>query len=119
MRIALRDYYRAFQQRASWIRNELLYVDDLEKYEIRLVDEWEHFYAEMEDDLTLSGTTSEEEKIRAGRKLLSDIEKQDIRIRPKCQEAFIMRGSYHMLANKLKVGWHIDFYTRLKSLLDT
>lgn len=30
-----------------------------------------------------------------------------------------MRGSYHMLANQLKVGWHIDFYDRLKRLLDT
>ena len=49
----------------------------------------------------------------------SEIEKKDIRIRPKCQEAFVMRGSYHMLANQLKVGWHIDFYDRLKRLLDT
>ena len=49
----------------------------------------------------------------------AEIEKKDIRIRPKCQEAFVMRGSYHMLANQLKVGWHIDFYDRLKRLLDT
>ena len=59
----------------------------------------------------------EEEKIEEGRRLFSDIEKKDIRIRPKCQEAFVMRGSYHMLANQLKVGWHIDFYDRLKKLL--
>jgi len=60
-----------------------------------------------------------EEKAKAGRKLLSDIEKKDIRIRPKCEEAFVMRGSYHMLANKLKVGWHVDFFERLKGLLCT
>ena len=58
-------------------------------------------------------------KIKEGRRLFSEIEKKDIRIRPKCQEAFVMRGSYHMLANQLKVGWHIDFYDRLKRLLDT
>lgn len=61
---------------------------------------------------------TEDEKIKEGRRLFSDIEKSDIRIRPKCQEAFVMRGSYHILANQLKVGWHIDFYERLKELLN-
>lgn len=117
MQIALRDYYRAFRQRANWVRNDLLYIDELEKYEERLIDEWEHAFAAMEDNLAESSGVTEKEKIEEGRKLFSDIEKKDIRIRPKCQEAFVMRGSYHMLANRLKVGWHIDFYDRLKKLL--
>ena len=50
--IALRDYYRAFRQRASWIRNNLLYITELEKYEQKLIDEWEHDFAEMEDNLS-------------------------------------------------------------------
>ena len=117
MQIALRDYYRAFKQRANWVRNDLLYIDELEKYEERLIDEWEHAFAAMEDNLAEYSGVTEEEKIEEGRRLFSDIEKKDIRIRPKCQEAFVMRGSYHMLANQLKVGWHIDFYDRLKKLL--
>ena len=119
MQTALRDYYRAFKQRANWVRNDLLYVNELEKYEQRLIDEWEHALAAMEDDLAGYSGVTEEEKITEGRRLFSEIEKKDIRIRPKCQEAFVMRGSYHMLANQLKVGWHIDFYDRLKKLLDT
>lgn len=118
MQTALRDYYRAFNQRANWVRNDLLYVNELEKYEQRLIDEWEHAFAAMEDDLSECIGVTEEEKIKEGRRLFSDIEKKDIRIRPKCQEAFVMRGSYHMLANQLKVGWHIDFYDRLKQLLN-
>lgn len=118
MQIALRDYYRAFRQRANWVRNDLLYVNELEKYEQRLIDEWEHAFAAMEDDLAEFNGATEEEKAKAGRVLFSDIEKSDIRIRPKCQEAFVMRGSFHMLANQLKVGWHIDFYDRLKKLLN-
>ena len=90
-----------------------------EKYEERLIDEWEHAFAAMEDNLAEYSGVTEEEKITEGRRLFSEIEKKDIRIRPKCQEAFVMRGSYHMLANQLKVGWHIDFYDRLKKLLDT
>ena len=117
MQIALRDYYCAFKQRANWVRNDLLYVNELEKYEQRLIDEWEHAFAAMEDDLAEFNGVIEDEKAKAGRMLFSDIEKRDIRIRPKCQEAFVMRGSFHMLANQLKVGWHIDFYNRLKKLL--
>lgn len=119
MQTALRDYYRAFKQRASWVRNDLLYVNELEKYEQRLIDEWEHSFYAMEDDLSEYSGITENEKVREGRKLFYDIEKKDIRIRPKCQEAFVMRGSYHMLANQLRVGWHIDFYDRLKELLNT
>mgnify|MGYP005795224605 CR=1 FL=1 len=117
MQIALRDYYRAFKQRANWVRNHLLYIDELEKYEERLIDEWEHAFAIMEDNIAEYSGVTEEEKAKEGRRLFYDIEKKDIRIRPKCQEAFVMRGSYHMLANQLKVGWHIDFYDRLKKLL--
>ena len=119
MQNALRDYYRAFKQRAAWVRNDLLYVNELEKYEKRLIDEWDHAFGEMQDDLAEIKSLTEEEKAKAGRKLLSDIEKKDIRIRPKCEEAFVMRGSYHLLANKLKVGWHVDFFERLKGLLCT
>lgn len=119
MQIALRDYYRAFRQRASWIRNGLLYIDELERYEWRLVDEWEHAFAIMEENLSLTSNTTEDEKAREGRQLFSNIENKDIRIRPKCQEAFIMRGSYHILANQLKIGWHVDFLERLRQLFNT
>ena len=119
MQLALRDYYRAFRQRASWVRNDLLYVDELGQYEQRLIDEWEHAFAAMEETLSETNNATEGEKAKEGRQLFSDIEKRDIRIRPKCQEAFIMRGSYHILANQLKIGWHVDFFDRLKQLLNT
>lgn len=90
MQTALRDYYRAFKQRANWVRNDLLFVNELEKYEQRLIDEWEHAFAAMEDDLAEYSGVTEEEKIKEGRRLFSEIEKKDIRIRPKCQEAFVM-----------------------------
>ena len=117
MQLALRDYYRAFRQRASWVRNDLLYVNELGQYEQRLIDEWEHAFAAMEETLSETNNATEGEKAKEGRQLFSDIEKRDIRIRPKCQEAFIMRGSYHILANQLKSGWHVDFFARLKQLL--
>lgn len=118
MQIALRDYYRAFRQRANWIRNNLLYINELEQYERRLIDEWEHAFAAMEENISTAGDVTEDEKAREGRQLFSNLESKDIWIRSKCQEAFIMRGSYHILANQLKVGWHVDFLERLKQLLN-
>ncbi len=45
MKIALRDYYRAFNQHSNWFRNNLIYPNELEKYEQRLIDEWKHAFA--------------------------------------------------------------------------
>lgn len=119
VRMALRDYYRAFKQRASWVRNDLLYVNELDDYERKLIDEWEHCFYAMQDDLDEYGDEiTEEIKMKSGKELFSDMEKKDIRIREKCSEAFVMRGSYHILSNQLKIGWHTDFFQRLKSLLE-
>jgi hypothetical protein len=37
---AIIDYYRAFEQRSSWARENLLISNEVEEYENRLVDEW-------------------------------------------------------------------------------
>ncbi|EPS50623.1 hypothetical protein FDF50_12010 [Clostridium botulinum] len=119
MRMALRDYYRAFKQRANWVRNDLLYVNELEDYERKLIDEWEHYFYVMQDDLEdYDDEITEKIKVKSGKKLFSTLEEKDIRIREKCSEAFVMRGSYYILANQLKIGWHTDFYERLKFLLE-
>jgi len=114
MNLAIRDYYRAFAQRNNWIKDDLLYIDELERYEERLVDEWQHLFARMQDEVD---ENNEKEKQKAGRALLGSVEDKDIRIRTQCSDGFIMRGSYHMLANQLRVGWHLDFINRLAMLL--
>jgi len=38
---AIREYFRAFEQRSRWVREDLLLVGELDKYERRLVEEWE------------------------------------------------------------------------------
>jgi len=72
----------------------------------------------MQEDVEEYGDSIDESlKQRHGRALYNKIQDKDIRIRERCSEPFVMRGSYHSLANKLLVGWHIDFETRLKELL--
>ena len=92
----------------------MLYTNELDDYDYRLIDEWEHHFASMEDNLSiLAIPATEEDKIREGQALFKKIREGDIRIRPKVQDAFVMRGSYHILANQLKVGWHVDFQERI------
>ena len=116
--LAIRDYYRAFRQRANWIRDDLLYINDLDRYEELLVDEWQRMFLTMQEDLEEYGDMLDEKtKQKCGKALFDKIQDKDIRIREKCSEPFIMRGSYHSLANRLAVGWHTDFENRLRVLL--
>jgi hypothetical protein len=60
----------------------------------------------------------EEQKRREGRSLFNWVDTQaNIYIRRRCTEPYVMRGSYHILANDLRVGWHVDFINRLQHLL--
>lgn len=43
IRNAILDYYRAFEQRSAWARENLLVLDEMEEYEDRLVDEWSRY----------------------------------------------------------------------------
>lgn len=118
MLVAIKDYYRAYYQRANWVREDLLYINELDEYEKKLINEWDRIFVRIKDDLAFYGTQiTEHKKVESGRKLYNEMEEKDYRIRERCNEPFIMRGSYHMLSNELKVGWHIDFYQRLNKLL--
>src|SRR5262249_16134911 len=111
IRKAINDYYRAFQQRSKCVRQELLLVGALEKYEKRLVDEWERLFEFMKADI---GEDKDEATMkREGQALFNNIQKSEINIRPHFDEPYVMRGSYHILANQLRVGWHAEFLNRL------
>lgn len=108
---AISDYYRASQQRSRWVRELLLSPDDLVQYESRLTDEWERRYEIMKEGL--SETSTEEEVVISGRSLFNDIDAENYFIRGRCTEHFVCRGSFHILANQLRVGWHRDYVDRL------
>jgi hypothetical protein len=112
---AIRDYYRAFEQRSRWLRNDLLLVGDLEKYERKLIEEWEIVFEAMRDEI--GNNAAEDAKEKAARVLLQWAERASIPIRPRVTEPFVTRGSLHMLADEVRVGWHPEFRDRLAALL--
>ncbi|MDO9593136.1 MAG: hypothetical protein Q7I98_08160 [Erysipelotrichaceae bacterium] len=114
---AVNNYYRAFEQRSRWMREDLILVGDIEDYEKQLVEEWQIYFETMRENL--GDSAAEKEKVEAARTIYDWVEKEaDIPIRPRCQEPFITRGSYHILSDRQEVGWHPEFCTRLEQFLE-
>jgi hypothetical protein len=114
---AIRDFYRAFVQRSRWLREDLLLVGDLSRYEQKLVEEWEIVFEAAKDEI--AEDAAETEKQKAARSILRWAEGASISIRPGVTEAFVVRGSFHMLTDEKppRVGWHPDFRDRLAEIL--
>lgn len=112
---AIRDYYRAFEQRSRWLRDDLVVGLDLHKYEQRLHQEWELVFEAMRDEVGDDAT--DEAQDQAARSVLAWAERTPIPIRPSVTEPFVTRGSLHMLADEARIGWHPEFRTRLEALL--
>ncbi len=116
---AILDYYRAFEQRSRWVREKLVVDDELERYEAKLIDEWERYCLALSDTRDLS-TALEEALQSLGREIYRWMEQTaDFRIRPNVTEEYVLRGSYHMLADRKnpQVWWHPKFVDRLKTVL--
>lgn len=123
IRSAILDYYRAFEQRSAWARENLLVLGEVEEYEDRLTDEWGRYkdvaFEKLKDD-------SAEEALReAGSTLYNWAEFEtgkieSLRIRARVTEPYVLRGSFHILADATpepKVYWHPRFLDRLSEVL--
>ena len=121
IRHAIIDYYRAFQQRSSWARENLLVSNEIQDYENRLVEEWDRFReiaCELLDDESGDDLCRE-----AGRQLYNWAQTQagDLRIRERVTEPYVVRGTFQMLANvdpRPRVHWHPRFLVRLATALE-
>jgi len=118
---AIVDYYRAFEQRAQWVRDDLLIDSDLEAYENRLCDELHRHRLALQDELTVDESDAAACK-SFGLKLYNWAQITDLPIRPRVTESYVTRGSFHMLANcdepELRVWWHPLFLDRLRAAVE-
>lgn len=123
IRNSILDYYRAFEQRSEWARENLLVSGEIEDYEDRLIDEWSRYRDVVLEELDKN---SVEDVLRqAGRELYKWADQQSgnyesLRIRERVTEPYVTRGSFHILANATpepRVYWHPMFLDRLGLLL--
>jgi hypothetical protein len=104
---AKRDYYRAFAQRSKWTREHVVLDEELEKFQARLIEEWEPHFGAMcegiqaaEDEATLQ---------QAGQQVYQWVETEARFPFRSLSARFLNVGSYNMLANDLRVGWHKNY----------
>lgn len=123
IRNAILDYYRAFEQRSAWARENLLVSGEMEEYEDRLADEWSRYR-----DVVFEGLdedSAETVLLDAGKELYkwADMASGNIstlRIRERVTEPYVLRGGFHILANTRplpRVYWHPRFLSRIGKLL--
>lgn len=117
---AIIDYYRAFEQRSSWARENLLVSNEIEEYEDRLIDEWTR-YKEVTFE-TITDKSDDAACLAAGRELYrwAELETTALRIRERVTEPYVVRGAFHILANarpQPHVHWHPRFLEQLARIL--
>lgn len=113
---AMRQYFRASEQRSRWFREGFLLFGDLERYDRQLCEEWEIRFDAMVQDV---GQDAAETNMRQAARTLYGWAERDaaFSIRPACQEPFATRGSLQMLSDGRRVGWHPKFIERLRALV--
>lgn len=113
---AMRQFYRASEQRSRWLREGILRFGELQAYDRRLCEEWDIRFNQMLDDL---GQEVAEEKLVEAARILYRWAEQDASflIRVSCNEPFICRGSLQMLSDTRNIGWHPQFVERLKHIV--
>ena len=112
---AINSYQRAFAQRSQWTRDELLFDTDIAKYESTLKTEWSLRRDQICDEL--GDSPADDAMAKAGREVLKWAEDVVLPIRPNVAAHWVCRGSLHMLADELKIGWHPNFEDRLTEIL--
>jgi hypothetical protein len=117
---AIVDYYRAFEQRSSWARENLVVSGEIEEYEDRLVEEWARYREIVCENLTENSQA--DACLIAGKELYrwAERETNHLRIRERVTEPYVVRGAFHILANinpVPRVHWHPHFLERLAEFL--
>jgi hypothetical protein len=116
IRNAITSYLQAFRQRSAWTRNDLLFDADLDRYDRMLLSEWTLLRDQVCDEL--GKDPGEEDMARAGRAILKWAEDAPFAIKPGVSVPWVCRGSFHMLADDRRLGWHPDFSTRMQAIFD-
>lgn len=116
IRQAVYDHNRAFLQRSRWLREELLAIDDLNKYDRNLIEEWRRVFSPLEEP---QEDTTDDEKRRSARESYGRLQERTLpAIRPEVRSGYVSFGSLHILADRLEIGWHPDWVELLKRRLD-
>lgn len=116
LRKCIYDHNRAFAQRSRWQRDRLLEIGELSRYDRELKEAWERFFLPVgeEDDQD----TEEDAVRRLARERFAELDRSDLPpIRRDVREGWVARGSLHVIADRLEIGWHPEWLAYLRDRL--
>lgn len=106
---AISDFRRAYEQRSKWLRENLLNTEEEETFNDKLYDYWKKLFniLEFECDDVKGHDVS-----KICREYYFNFYVKttpDVRIRERFSEEYLTRGSFHMLSDLKRIGWHINY----------
>ena len=110
--MAIHDYYRAFEQRSRWAREHLLLDDESERYDRSLWNDWNRRFVACDSDADKN--CSDDVKQAFGKKIFRWACRHQKPLRNR-DEIWLSAGSYQMLADIRRVGWHPNYMRLLTS----
>ncbi|MXY54617.1 MAG: hypothetical protein F4Y86_19115 [Gammaproteobacteria bacterium] len=104
---AIRDYYRAFEQRGRWLREDLVLDGELDRYDTELVEAWQPRFAAMLENVDAMASADGQKEL--GRTLFRWAEQDATFPFRGVYERFLTHGSFEILSNRRHVGWHPSY----------
>ncbi|MNO60780.1 hypothetical protein D3C76_514070 [compost metagenome] len=112
---AVREQWRATQQRAKWIVEKPQMRSKIVSYDAKLTERWSDLHSRMAEDCEGLDPLEVEAKGLELLRWAHDHAPKDVEpIAPSWSGHYYVRGTYQVLAIDRLVGWHVDYLNLLK-----
>jgi len=107
------DYYLAAEHRSKWVRKLSHVSDRLDDYDKELKSKWGSEFLSSEREIKKLNIVDEDKLKGYGLKIFEWMDKYsfypDLKLEKDVGKIWLWKGSFHMLSDECKVGWHPNF----------